>query len=713
MEDLTLYDVTVIGAGVIGTSIARELSKYKLKTLIIEKNAEVCQGTTKANSAIVHGGYDAHEGSLKAKLNVWGNSLYSELSKELEFSFERIGSLVVAFTDDEIKSLKSVYQRGINNGVLGLKIIDGNRARAIEPGLSAEVVGALYCSSAGIVCPFNLTFALIENAIENGVELLTNNEVKDIEILDDRFKLMVEGNEIFTRYIINAAGLYSDKIAQMIGDNEFKIMPRKGEYRILDRNVGDSVKRVIFQVPTKSGKGILVAPTVHGNIIVGPTADYVNDVEDTTTTSIGIKKIDELAKKSLPNIELEQNIRVFSGVRASCEKKDFMIYPSRQANHFINVGAIDSPGIASAPAIAKYVIGLLKEQGLDLKDNINFNLESDSNSLIIEEREIKLNDGKKANLQFVSIADMQKDAKDLSIKFLPYSLLISILFSAVISLIYAKLIKNNLQEIKIVTDKMMKLDKKTRLKVSSNDEVGELKQQINDLYSTLLRTIDDLEFKNKEILKLEKLKYDFFKGASHELKTPLASLKIILENMKYNIGKYKERDIYINECIEIVDSLTKNISQILSVHSIENLNNDEEYLKINDTLEDVLKKYEILAHQKKITVNNYILDENVYIGKTALKIILSNLISNAVKYTDVNGVINIGIVNDWLYIENTYGNNKISNMDKIFDVKFDLNKENSNGLGLYIVSNILNNYNIEYKALQDEEFFIFKIKIFS
>ena len=204
---------------------------------------------------------------------------------------------------------------------------------------------------------------------------------------------------------------------------------------------------------------------------------------------------------------------------------------------------------------------------------------------------------------------------------------------------------------------------------------------------------DYYEFKNKEILKLEKLKYDFFKGASHELKTPLASLKIILENMKYNIGKYKERDIYINECIEIVDSLTKNISQILSVHSIENLNNDEEYLKINDTLEDILKKYEILANQKKITVNNYILDENVYIGKTALKIILSNLISNAVKYTDVNGVINIGIVNDWLYIENTYGNNKISNMDKIFDVKFDLNKENSNGLGLYIVSNILNNYN--------------------
>ena len=272
---------------------------------------------------------------------------------------------------------------------------------------------------------------------------------------------------------------------------------------------------------------------------------------------------------------------------------------------------------------------------IKIKDNIDTNLESNSNSLIIEEREIKLNDGKKTYLQFVSTADMQKDAKDLSLKFLPYSLLISILFSSIISLIYAKLIKNNIQEIQIVTDKMMKLDKKIRLEVSSNDEVGELKQQINDLYSTLLRTIDDLEFKNKEIIKLEKLKYDFFKGASHELKTPLASLKIILENMKYNIGKYKERDIYINECIEIVDGLTKNISQILSVHSIENLNNDEEYLKINDTLEDILKKYEILANQKKITVNNYIFDQTVYIGKTALKIILSNLISNAVKYTDV------------------------------------------------------------------------------
>ena len=348
-----------------------------------------------------------------------------------------------------------------------------------------------------------------------------------------------------------------------------------------------------------------------------------------------------------------------------------------------------------------------------IKKQVNINLENNNNSLIIEEREITINNGKKIYLQFVSIADMQKDAKNLSLKFLPYSLLISLLFSSIISLAYAKSIKNNIQEIKNVTDKMMKLDKKARLKLDSNDEVGQLKEQINDLYTTLLRTIDDLKFKNKEILKLEKLKYNFFKGASHELKTPLASLKIILENMKYNIGKYKERDIYINECIDIVDSLTKNISQILSVHSIENLNNDEEYLKINDVLEGVLKKYEVLVNQKNITINNYILDENIYIGKTALNIILSNLISNAVKYTDANGIINIGLDRDWLYIENSYGDNKVSDIDKLFEFKFDLNKENSNGLGLYIVSNLLNNYNKKFKVLQNREYFVFKIKLSS
>ncbi|CNG26785.1 sensor histidine kinase [Streptococcus agalactiae] len=344
---------------------------------------------------------------------------------------------------------------------------------------------------------------------------------------------------------------------------------------------------------------------------------------------------------------------------------------------------------------------------LQINDNINVNVKSDSNSLIIEEREIKLHDGKKIHLQFVSTADMQKDAKDLSLKFLPYSLSISFLFSIVISLIYAKSIKNNIQEITMVTDKMIKLDKETRLKISSNDEIGQLKQQINDLYCALLNTINDLEFKNKEILKLEKLKYDFFKGASHELKTPLSSLKILLENMKYNIGKYKDRDFYISECINIVDNLTKNVLQILSFYSIKDLNNDEEYLNVGDTLDEVLEKYSILVNQKKININKELLDYNIYIGKTALNIVFSNLISNAVKYTNRNGIINIKIANDWLLIENSYDKNKI------LDASFDLKLDNSNGLGLNIVKNILNKYNIKYEILHGENYFIFKIKIIS
>ena len=368
-----MYDVTIIGAGVVGASIARELSRYKLKTLVIEKNIEVCQGTTKANSAIVHGGYDAHEGSLKAKLNVWGNKLYSQLTEELEVSFDRIGSLVVAFNEEEMKELEVLYKRGLNNQVEGLELVDGDRARELEPNLSKEVIGALYCSSAGIVCPFNMTFALIENAIENNVELKTSEKVESIEKLDEGFKIRTSNSEYKTKYIVNAAGLYSDKIANLIGDNEFEILPRKGEYRILDKNVGDSVTKVIFQAPTQVGKGILVSPTVHGNIIVGPTADNVDSVEDTTTSSSGIEKVDELSRKSIPNLPLNQSIRVFAGVRASSDKKDFVIYPSKNAKGFINVGGIDSPGLASSPAIAKYVAKLLNEQGLDLEENSSFN----------------------------------------------------------------------------------------------------------------------------------------------------------------------------------------------------------------------------------------------------------------------------------------------------------------------------------------------------
>ena len=361
--------------------------------------------------------------------------------------------------------------------------------------------------------------------------------------------------------------------------------------------------------------------------------------------------------------------------------------------------------------IKAFIQGQKNFNKLQLDNNINANLKSNNNSLIIEEREIKLKSGEKTSIKFVSTTDMQKDAKELSFKFLPYSLSISVLFSIVISLMYAKVITNNIKEIKKVTEKMMKLDRKAKLKVDSTNEIGELKSQINDLYSTLLNIIDDLEIKNKEIKKFEKLKYDFFRGASHELKTPLASLKIILENMKYNIGKYKDKEKYIGNCIDIVNELNQSISQILSISSLEHLKNDEENVVINEILTKVIDKYILLAKEKNIAINNNLKAEKIYIGKPALKLLLSNLISNAVKYSDRGGIINIGIKDNFLYIENSYEKVKDLDINSMFEVNFDLNKENSNGLGLYIVKNILKNYNIEYKVKKNKIGIVFFIKI--
>lgn len=330
---------------------------------------------------------------------------------------------------------------------------------------------------------------------------------------------------------------------------------------------------------------------------------------------------------------------------------------------------------------------------VEIKNDLNVDLKSSNNSLIIEERQLKLDTGKTIHLQFVSTADMQSQAKNLSLQFLPYSLIISLCFSAIVSLVYAKSIKNYVVEIKSVTDQMMALDKKAHLEIDSNDEISQLKAQINDLYETLLDSISHLELKNKEILRLEKIKYDFFKGASHELKTPLASLKIILENMKYNVGKYKNRDFYIDDCIDLVDHLTKNIQQILSVYSIENLKDDEEIVCIKNELSRVLQKYDVLIHQKELRIQNDVKDETMYIGKTALNIILSNLISNAINYTHEKSMIQIGIEQDYFYIQN----------------KLDPTQPKGNGLGLYIVRNLLDNYKMKYEAIEGEDF-IFKIQ---
>ena len=369
-----MYDIAVIGAGITGSAKARELSKYNLKTVVIEKGLEVCQGTTKANSAIVHGGFDAKEGSLKAKLNVEGNSLYKDLCEELNVEFKQTGSLVLAFDDEDVKHIEELYNRGINNNAIGLKILNKEEVLKIEPNVNQNVVAALLCESAGIVCPFNLNIALMENAITNGVELNLESEVIDINKEDDVFTIKINNKEdIKAKYVINAAGVYADKLNNMIGGDEYFIIPRKGEYKILDKSEGKMVNHVLFQCPTSKGKGTLVTQTVHGNLLVGPNATVVEDREDITTSRAGINEIVTDSKKSIENIDFRKTITSFAGLRATPNTGDFMIFASQKCKNFINVGGIESPGLASAPAVAKYVLNILKEEGLELYENTEFN----------------------------------------------------------------------------------------------------------------------------------------------------------------------------------------------------------------------------------------------------------------------------------------------------------------------------------------------------
>ncbi len=379
-----MYDVIIIGGGAIGTTIARTLSKYDNKVALLEKNIEVCQETTKANSAIVHGGFDAEPGTLKAKLNVKGNQMYPKLSEELDFTFNKIGSLVLAFSEDEMKTVKELYDRGIENNCVGLEIIDGDRVREIEPKVADEVVGALYCASAGVVDPFNYTYAMIENAVTNGVELFTETEVTGLEKKEDHIVVKTNKGEFTSKYVVNAAGLFSDKVAQMAGDDDFYIIPTKGVYRLLDKTKADYINTVLFQTPTEAGKGVLVTATYDGNTMIGPTADKIQTVEDTTTEAESLVKLDTLGKKSVPSINLKKTIRVFTGVRAKPNTGDFMIYPSNKMDGVVHCGGIESPGLASAPAIGEYVEQILIGIGMNTNPNPNYNPERKAIDRIVE-----------------------------------------------------------------------------------------------------------------------------------------------------------------------------------------------------------------------------------------------------------------------------------------------------------------------------------------
>ena len=355
------YDVAVIGAGVVGSLITRELSKYNIKVALLERCNDCAMGATKANSAIVHAGFDAVPGTLKAKLNVRGVELMKKVCKELNVPLKNNEALVVAFSEEEMPHLEMLKERGEKNSVPGLRIVRREELVELEPNIGDTAIGALVAPTSSIVCPYELTIAGVENAVTNGAEFLRNCEVTAIAFADDEFKLTTSLGEITAEYVINAAGVHSGEIASLIGDNSIEIVVRHGDYYLLDKSQGSLVTRTIFQCPTKMGKGVLVSPTVDGNLIVGPSAEDIDNGDDVATTSFGLDKIYTNAIKSVPAVSLRNAITSFSGNRAHPTSDDFIIGSSEVNKKFINAAGIESPGLSSAPAIAEMIDGIVNE----------------------------------------------------------------------------------------------------------------------------------------------------------------------------------------------------------------------------------------------------------------------------------------------------------------------------------------------------------------
>lgn len=359
------YDVLIIGAGVTGCAIARELSHTGLKIALSDACDDVAMGASRANSAIVHAGYDCVPGTLMAKLNVRGNEMFDDVCESLNVPLLRVGSFVIAFGEEDEKELNNLLERGRANGVPGLEIISGERAREMEPKLSDDVTAALWAPTAGITCPYELTIAMSENARANGADILLRKRAVAIDYTNDEFTVKFEdGTSVSAKYVVNAAGVYADEVARLIGDDSFTISPRKGEYMLLDKQAL-CVGTVIFQTPSKLGKGVLVSPTVDGNIFAGPTAQDKVEKNDTQTTPEGLAELKKFSLKSVPTLNLRQVITSFAGVRAQPSTGDFIIRPSDKNARFIHAAGICSPGLSSAPAIAEYVRGLIKEAGAD------------------------------------------------------------------------------------------------------------------------------------------------------------------------------------------------------------------------------------------------------------------------------------------------------------------------------------------------------------
>ncbi len=366
-----IYDCCIIGAGVIGCAIARELSQYDLKTIVVEKGADVCSGTSKANSGIVHAGYGAKPGSFKAKYNVASNPLFDQVCADLKVPFARLGTLVVAVSDEQIDDLEKLYEQGQKNGVPNLDIVqDQKLIKKLEPNLGNKVTGVLHAPTGGIVSPYELSIGLGENANYNMVDFRFNSEVTAIDVRENYKLIETISGTIRAYNIINAAGVYSDKISQMVGLNYFKITPRKGEYVLIDKNIV-KLSKVLFPVPTPVSKGIVVSPTMHGHLFLGPNAQDTDERDDLSTTTEGILEIIEGGKILIPNLPLNQSIVTYAGLRAVADTNDFII-ESTKVDGFVNVAGIQSPGLTASLAIAKRVVEILEEIGLNLKPNPEF-----------------------------------------------------------------------------------------------------------------------------------------------------------------------------------------------------------------------------------------------------------------------------------------------------------------------------------------------------
>ena len=367
-----MYDVVIIGCGVVGASAAYELARYKLRVAVLEAAADIAAGTTKANSAIIHAGYDPEPGTLTARLNVEGNRLTGEICEKLQVPFKRVGSLVVAFSPEQLPTLQALYDRGCKNGVPGLRLLSGMEARAMEPGLSEEVCGALFAPSAGIIDPWGFAIAMAETAVRGGVELRRDCPVTGIEDTGAGFVLHTPAGDVAARFVLNAAGVDADRVHEMLEPNDWQTLPSRGEYYLLDKSEHARVSRVIFQCPGPEGKGVLVAPTIHGNLICGPNAEAVEDRLDLGNTAAGMAEVRAKASRSVPGIQWRQNIRNFAGLRANTTRSDFIIEESGAHPGFIDLAGIKSPGLSSAPAIAKMAARMLAAGGLALEPDPDF-----------------------------------------------------------------------------------------------------------------------------------------------------------------------------------------------------------------------------------------------------------------------------------------------------------------------------------------------------